>query len=268
VPTPDNVAVSLLSAQINTDASSEDYLTQKLDGVYTDPDPRTYPLSSYSYLILPTTVQGQFSEAKGKTLGAFSYYAMCQGQQEAASLGYSPMPINLVQASFDQIRKIPGVVVQNITISDCNNPTFSPDGTNLLADNAPFPPDCDKQGATQCSTGTGGAANQPTATNGGGGGGDAAAASAAGSTTGGGASSQDALGAGGVQCDADTGQCTSTGGSSSGSGGLAKASPQTLAAATGWGGTQSLMLLALLLTLALVLGPGIASRYLSTRKRP
>ncbi len=169
-PTPDNVAVSLLQAQINTDASSQDYLTQKLDGVYTDPDPRTYPLSSYSYMILPTVVQGQFSEAKGKTLGAFSYYAMCQGQQEAASLGYSPMPINLVQASFDQIRKIPGVVVQNITVKDCNNPTFSPDGTNLLADNAPFPQDCDKQGPIQCATGTGGAASQSTPTNGGGGG--------------------------------------------------------------------------------------------------
>ena len=30
------------------------YLTQMLDGVYTNPDPRTYPLSSYSYMIIPT----------------------------------------------------------------------------------------------------------------------------------------------------------------------------------------------------------------------
>ena len=36
--------------------------------VYTDTDPRSYQLSSYSYLILPTKVQGQFNEAKGKTL--------------------------------------------------------------------------------------------------------------------------------------------------------------------------------------------------------
>jgi len=155
-PTPDNVAVSLLKAQINQDKASPDYLTQQLDGVYADTDPRNYPLSSYSYLILPTKVQGQFNEQKGKTMGAFSYYAMCQAQEQSASLGYSPMPINLVQAGFDQIRKIPGAIVQDINIASCKNPTFSPDGTNLLAKNAKMPPACDKQGPTQCETGTGG----------------------------------------------------------------------------------------------------------------
>ena len=126
-PTPQNVAVSLLQARINT-APGDDYLTQNLDGVYSDADPRNYQLSSYSYLILPTKVQGQFNEAKGRTLSAFSYYAMCQGQNQSASLGYSPMPINLVSASFDQIKKIPGAEVQNINVASCNNPTFSPDG--------------------------------------------------------------------------------------------------------------------------------------------
>jgi phosphate ABC transporter phosphate-binding protein len=163
-PTPENVAVSLLRAQINNDASDPSvYLTQQLDGVYNDTDSRNYPLSSYSYLIVPTTVAGQFNLAKGETLGAFAYYAMCQAQQQSASLGYSPMPINLVEASFDQIRKIPGVVVQNIEITSCNNPTFSPDGSNLLADNAPRPQACDQQGQFQCSNGTGGLSNVPTA---------------------------------------------------------------------------------------------------------
>jgi phosphate ABC transporter phosphate-binding protein len=163
-PTPSNVAVSLLSAQINTDASNPAvYLTQDLAGVYVDADPRAYALSSYSYLILPTVVAGQFNEAKGKTLGAFSYYAMCQAQQQSASLGYSPMPVNLVTASFDQIRKIPGVVVQDIDIAQCHNPTFAPDGSNLLADQAPQPQACDQQGPLQCPTGTGGMANVPTA---------------------------------------------------------------------------------------------------------
>src|SRR6202030_2351021 len=68
----------------------------------------------------------------------------------------------LVQASFDQIRKIPGVVVQNVSIQNCNNPTFTSDGSNKLADTAPMPQACDKQGPTQCATGTGGAAKQPT----------------------------------------------------------------------------------------------------------
>lgn len=164
-PTPENVAVSLLQARINTDESNPAvYLTQDLSGVYADADPRNYPLSSYSYFILPTKVGGQFNEAKGRTLGAFTYYAMCQAQQQSASLGYSPMPINLVQASFEQITKIPGVEVQNINIASCNNPTFSTDGTNTLAANAPQPQECDRQGASQCATGTGGVKNVPTAT--------------------------------------------------------------------------------------------------------
>lgn len=165
-PTPEKVAVSLLKARINTDASDPSvYLTQNLDGVYTDTDPRNYQLSSYSYLIVPTVVQGQFSIEKGKTLGAFAYYAMCEAQRQSASLGYSPMPINLVQASFEQIKKIPGVVVEKVDIAQCKNPTFSADGTNVLAANAAQPKACDKQGTTQCADGTGGLSNVPTAVN-------------------------------------------------------------------------------------------------------
>jgi ABC-type phosphate transport system substrate-binding protein len=248
-PTPENVSVSLLQARINTDETSDEYLTQQLDDVYTDPDPRNYQLSSYSYFILPTRIGGQFNEAKGKTLGAFAYYAMCQAQQQSASLGYSPMPINLVQASFDQIRKIPGVVVQDINITSCKNPTFSPDGTNVLAKNAPMPPACDKQGGTQCSTGTGGlkavvtAVNSPGASGGAGGGG-AAGAGTGGATAGGAGaggagtgspSAPGGQGAGGASggtgapadagtgtaapaCDPDTGVCASSDGSGAGVG--------------------------------------------------
>ncbi len=165
-PTPQNVAVSLLQARINTDESNPAvYLTQNLDGVYSDADPRNYPLSSYSYLILPTKVGGQFTEDKGLTLGAFAYYAMCQAQQQSASLGYSPMPVNLVEAGFEQIRKIPGVLVQDINIASCKNPTFSPDGTNVLAQNAPQPLACDNKGTTQCPNGTGGLSNVLTGVN-------------------------------------------------------------------------------------------------------
>ena len=48
------MAVALEAAQINMDPSSPDYLLQNLDNVYVDPDPRTYPLSSYVYMIEPT----------------------------------------------------------------------------------------------------------------------------------------------------------------------------------------------------------------------
>ena len=38
-----------------------------------------------AYLILPIKEQGQFTAAKGKTLAAYSYYAMCQGQQQSTA---------------------------------------------------------------------------------------------------------------------------------------------------------------------------------------
>ena len=54
LPTQYNVAIALEQAQINMDPTSPNYLLQTLTNVYTDPDPRTYPLSSYVYMIEPT----------------------------------------------------------------------------------------------------------------------------------------------------------------------------------------------------------------------
>jgi phosphate ABC transporter phosphate-binding protein len=157
-PTDEAVAVGLLGAKINSDKSNRDtYLTQILDGVYRNADRRSYPLSSYSYMVIPTAEGGTFKEDKGRALGDFLYYSICEGQQAAGVLGYSPLPQNLVQAGIEQVKLIPGVDVQNVTLDKCNNPTFSSDGTNTLAKTAPQPPACDKQGADQCLTGTGGA---------------------------------------------------------------------------------------------------------------
>ncbi len=284
-PTPENVAVSLLQAEINKDESSDDYLTQKLDRVYTDTDKRSYQLSSYSYFILPTTVRGQFNESKGRTLGAFTYYAMCQAQQRSASLGYSPMPINLVDASFEQIRRIPGVEVQNINIASCKNPTFSADGTNLLAKNAPNPQECDKQGSNQCATGTGGLKKvqtpvAPAASGGQGGtGGGTGGTGATGGTGGaGGTGGTGGTGATGVTdggaatevCDPDTGLCATVGGgaatgdeSGTTGGQIAAASPTLLSSSNGWSSSQTLVALVLLLVLGLLAAPAVFWRRLS-----
>ena len=269
-PTPQNVAVSLLQARINTnEADPTVYLTQQLDGVYNDTDPRSYQLSSYSYLIVPTTVAGQFTEDKGKTLGAFAYYAMCQAQQQSASLGYSPMPINLVEASFDQIRKIPGVVVQEIDIAQCKNPTFSADGSNLLADNAPQPLACDATGgASQCPNGTGGMATVPTDVVGGG------AAPTVTTVAGGGPATGNTVAGGGpatgntvaaaAGCDIDTGancavvDAAATPGAVASNAAIGPVTPTVLDQESGWGTSIALMVLVVLLTLALVLVPALA----------
>jgi hypothetical protein len=167
-PTAANVAVALLRAKINENRSSPDYLTQNLEDVYAFNDRRVYPLSSYSYIILPTSQDAGFTPDKGLTLADFGAYFLCEGQQQADVLGYSPLPINLVRAGQQQIQKIPGGDPVIKGINDCNNPTFSPDGTNRLAEEAPYPPACDKKGPTQCSTGTGGSKDTPTAPSGGG----------------------------------------------------------------------------------------------------
>ncbi|MFD2797073.1 phosphate ABC transporter substrate-binding protein PstS [Promicromonospora vindobonensis] len=170
-PTAANVAVALLRAKINENKSSPDYLTQNLEDVYSFNDRRVYPLSSYSYIILPTSQVAGFTVDKGLTLADFGAYFLCEGQQQADTLGYSPLPINLVRAGQTQIQKIPGGDPVIKGINDCNNPTFSSDGTNQLANEAPYPPACDKKGPTQCTTGTGGSKDTPTAPSGGGAGG-------------------------------------------------------------------------------------------------
>ncbi|MGI5456401.1 phosphate ABC transporter substrate-binding protein PstS [Streptomyces sp. CA-249302] len=269
-PTPQNVAVSLLKAKINTNKSSADYLTQQLDGVYNDSDRRNYPLSSYSYMILPLKEQGTFTKAKGKTLGAFSYYFMCQGQQQAPDLGYSPLPINLVQAGFDQIRRIPGVKTQNINIKGCNNPTFTASGRNRLAETAPYPKACDKKGAAPCTTGSGGAkSGSGSGSSGGGSGTTGGSTGGTGASGGGGTAAGGASGGSGQpSVDPDTGQTLSPDGSGSGSaatatgGTIALAQPVAVAGRSGWTSTQTLMLLAAFLVLGLILLPSIVSRLI------
>jgi phosphate transport system substrate-binding protein len=131
-PTARNVAVALTKAVINPDH------TQNLLAVYVNPDPRTYPMSSYSYMIVPTSpVTYPMDTSKGTTLGQFILYFLCQGQQEAAPLGYSPLPPNLVQLGFDVEAQVPGAPPPP-PINQCNNPTIT--GNFLAQVYAPPPP--------------------------------------------------------------------------------------------------------------------------------
>jgi phosphate transport system substrate-binding protein len=134
-PTAGNVAVALTKAKINSD------LTQNLQSVYTNRDPRTYPMSSYSYMVVPTSTAAPFNTDKGRTLSTFINYFLCGGQQKADILGYSPLPKNLVEAGFQQVARIPGAVASP-SIAQCHNPAL-----NILH-SAPMPDKCMKLGAT------------------------------------------------------------------------------------------------------------------------
>jgi len=153
-PTATNVAIALTKATLNAD------LTQNLVGVYTNPDPNTYPVSSYSYLIVPTSTASPFTTAKGITLSKFILYMVCAGQQEAAQLGYSPLPENLVQDAFNVVQKIPGHV-NPPPINQCDNPTIT--GT-FNTNHLPPPPPSAQQGSTGPTITT--PATNPTSSNG------------------------------------------------------------------------------------------------------
>jgi phosphate ABC transporter phosphate-binding protein len=163
-PTQYNTAVALTKAKINQDKNSQLYLTQILDQVYTNADPRAYPISSYSYMIIPTGTNAEdprMSTAKRQTLADFMFYSLCAGQTKAGNYGYSPLPLNLVQAGFEQLTKLrtadPAVDLEDRDVKSCGNPTF--DGKNLnknvLAERAPQPAACDKQGEGPCGDATG-----------------------------------------------------------------------------------------------------------------
>ncbi|MGN8247144.1 substrate-binding domain-containing protein [Cellulomonas soli] len=205
-PTQYAVAVALTRARINTDPTSQAYLTQILDDVYTNPDPRAYPLSSYSYMLLPTgKSDSRMTTNKRQTLVDFMFYSLCEGQGKAGAFGYSPLPLNLVQAGFEQVAKLgaadPGVDIANRDATRCNNPTFVAGdlSRNKLAEVAAQPAACDQQGQGPC-LGEG----QVVDTSGGAGAGGGAAAggtaSAGGATSGGGA----AAAGGGAAAGADT----------------------------------------------------------------
>ncbi|MEV6813925.1 phosphate ABC transporter substrate-binding protein PstS [Micromonospora sp. NPDC051296] len=285
-PTARNVAVALTFADIETTNKDRSvYLTQKLEGVYASPDKRAYPLSSYSYMILPTKEEYGLNRDRGRTLAAFGYYLLCEGQQQADSLGYSPLPKNLVEAGLQQVEKIPGVEVQPNKIKSCNNPTFSNDGTNTLAKNTPDPPECDRKGATvQCDTGTGGAPEKTPQNNGGSNGGNQPGGSngqpgtpggpsggpSAGPSSGpsGGPAGGPSAGAGNGAVDPITGDPISDdpgAGNGAGGGQYVAGIPVSLEAEGGWRLSHTLMLLAGLLLAGLVMGPPLLARSLRQR---
>ncbi len=157
LPNQYNVAVALTQAVINQDRNSPNYLLQDLKKVYVYNDSRTYPLSSYSYAIIPTSsTDSKMTTPKRQTLADFLFYSVCDGQKEMGPIGYSPLPLNLVRASFEQIGKLkladPAVDIRSQSVTTCRNPTFDPanPNRNYLAEIAPKPPACDRQGAGPC----------------------------------------------------------------------------------------------------------------------
>ena len=70
------------------------------------------------------------------------------GQRQADGLGYSPLPIELVQAGPGQINQVPGSThkLGRTNLAGCDNPPLSPRPGGLLATNVPQSAPYDLQG--------------------------------------------------------------------------------------------------------------------------
>ena len=254
-PTQYNVAVALTKARINQDTHSDKYLTSILDGVYNATDPRAYPLSSYSYMLLPTGKKDRrMTTAKRQTLTDFMFYSLCEGQGKAGAYGYSPLPLNLVQAGFNQLKKLsvadPNVDFRNRDVSKCNNPTFVKGdlSRNHLAEIAPKPAACDAFKAGPCTNATGTA---PTTT----------AQATSGSTSAGGAAGAAAAGS----VDPETGQVIGSSTGETGATGQGSVAIPTELLAARADDTKVFGLLAVGELLAIVLAPGLCAVYFQRR---
>jgi phosphate transport system substrate-binding protein len=291
LPTQYNDAVALTKAVINSDPTSKDYLLQNLHNVYVNPDKRTYPLSSYSYMVIPTSANDRrMTTAKRQTLADYLFYSICTGQKEIGPIGYSPLPVNLVTEGFAQIAKLkaadPGVDLTQVAVSACANPTFvaGQPTRNYLAEIAPLPPACDAAGAGPCTDGGSTGVAGPGGSTGGGatsGGGASAGSSTTGSggtAAAGGTTSTGATSAGGATTaattavvDPATGQSVGTpsgAGGASGAGGTADLTsvPADISASAASSTTAVGSALALELVLLLI-GPPLLVVHFTRRRR-
>ena len=136
-PFAENIAAALTAAELRPD------LSQKLDRVYANPDPKTYPISAYSYIMMPCTTGrdtcrgGYTDQGKTDTMTAFLEHIACDGQINMAKVGYSPLPTNLSQEMMNANARLTGKPAKQLNAGNCSNPTFH----GSLGAGAGSPPD-------------------------------------------------------------------------------------------------------------------------------
>jgi ABC-type phosphate transport system substrate-binding protein len=98
---------------INVDSALA-YATQLPNGTqqlnFNGQGPNVYNPSTYSYMLIPTTVGSNFSDADGAAVSAFVNYDLTIGQQPAPK-GYAGLGLSLEEFGVDQVAKyVPGAV--------------------------------------------------------------------------------------------------------------------------------------------------------------
>ena len=94
-PTPDAVSAALASAEVPTDL--------KVKVNYTPDDPKAYPISTTTWVLVPSKVT---DAAKAKLLKSFLTYVLGPGQDSAADLYYAPLPKDLLQKATAAVESV------------------------------------------------------------------------------------------------------------------------------------------------------------------
>jgi phosphate transport system substrate-binding protein len=63
----------------------------------------TYPIASYTYIL---AYVNQTDADKGKSLGAFLYWALTDGQAEEKAIGYAPLPTSVQQKALAELHQL------------------------------------------------------------------------------------------------------------------------------------------------------------------
>jgi len=113
----ENKEGNFVEASLNsTMAAVESYVTTlpKGDGVWTDvslvnaPGADSYPIASFSYLLLnkELSTNPNLDQAKAKALVDFISWAITDGQKQAESLDYVPLPDGVVKHNQDTLKSL------------------------------------------------------------------------------------------------------------------------------------------------------------------
>ena len=144
-----NISAALASAQLAADTS------QNLSGVYTSTNPLAYPISAYSYILVqcaptparPTCTSAYPNQGVASTMAQFMDYVACAGQIPMAAIGYAPLPPQLSQFLANAVGWMLGQPAQQLSASNCSNPTFS-GSLGAGASPPPLPPIGNAPGAS------------------------------------------------------------------------------------------------------------------------
>ncbi|MET7402262.1 substrate-binding domain-containing protein, partial [Dactylosporangium sp. NPDC005572] len=120
--------------------------------VYDAPDPRVYPLSGVTYLILPTGTDPQaeprMTTAKRQTMVDFFAAAVC----EPAGDGVTPLSAIGVYGMFDALERLHAVdpAVDTSILDPRRHPCLNPAVQTDYFDVVPMPAECDQAGHGPC----------------------------------------------------------------------------------------------------------------------